>query len=585
MKTTLLFSAAALLFLLAGAPPCRGQWLTQGIPLSPGWNAVYLEVQPEPRVCEEVFRDLPVQSVWKWDRRFSTIQFTVDPATLLPEAPDWLVWLPPSNPRAFLSRLYALQGCQAYLIKVSPDAAPFTLAIKGRAMVPRLEWYPYGLNLVGFPVHPANPPSFTEFFRFTPEVDTNLGYANELFRLDSQGRGQRILQPARDRIQPGVAYWIRCARRPEFQSILHVTPEGTGGLDFGMLLVRRDFSLKNTHPTAAYTVRLRLRDSESPPTTGGWPERAGPVPLSYLARNADNEWAWSDFPAGGLSQALAPGEEWTLRLGVRRLDFAPYAPTGSQGAAYQSILEVSDGAESLLIRVPVTAQKPGQPQATATLEEHDDNEGLWVGQVTLNQVNAPAYTDEPLNAPAPLSFRLLVHVDAYARAWLLQQVVLGWDPTLNNAPHTNGTYALYASDRTLPPDATDVSRISSAAFPTMLPQLLTGQFTNTLTGVVKVGHADPSNPFLHRYHPMHDNQNWDWEPYSEPVETRAIERNISLAFNPVTNNSANPYAGVDRVSGDYQETLSGLRGKPIVTRGGFTLQRISRINQLQGMTP
>ena len=144
----------------------------------PGWNAVQLEVQPEPSGCAEVFQNVPIQSVWKWDRRFSTIQFTVDPATLLPEAPDWLVWLPPSDARSFLGRLSDLQGGQAYLIKVASNAAPFTLPIKGRVLLPRLNWFPHGMNLVGFPVHSNNPPTFTDFFRFTPEVDTTRSYAN-----------------------------------------------------------------------------------------------------------------------------------------------------------------------------------------------------------------------------------------------------------------------------------------------------------------------------------------------------------------------------------------------------------------------
>ena len=103
--------------------------------------------------------------------------------------------------------------------------------------------------------------------------------------------------------------------------------------------------------------------------------------------------------------------------------------------------------------------------------------------------------------------------------------------------------------------------------------------------VVNVNYDDPCNPFLHRYHPMHDNLDWDWQPYAGPVETRSILRGVSLSFNVVTNASVNPYYGVDIVSGDYEETLSGLRDQQIVTRGVFSLQRISRINQLQGMTP
>jgi hypothetical protein len=331
------------LVLVGLGPSLRAQWLTQRVPLQPGWNAVHLEVQPEPGACAQVFAGQPVESVWKWDRRFTTIQFTVDPGTLLPENPDWLLWLPESNPRAFLSRLFALEGNQAYLIKVAANAAPFTLNIKGRVLLPRPNWYPHGLNLVGLPVHPSHPPTVTDFFRFTPEVDTTRGFANELYRLDALGRGQRIVQPARDRLQPGVAYWIACARAPAYASALHVTPPGRA-VDFGTLLTRQDLTVKNAHPTATLTVWLRQRASESPPANGEYPELAGPVPLSYSSRNASNQWVWNVFPTAGLSRTLAPGEEWPVRLGVRRLDLAPHRPQGTNGAAYQSILEVADAA-------------------------------------------------------------------------------------------------------------------------------------------------------------------------------------------------------------------------------------------------
>ena len=111
MKTNRLFQLLAALFL--SSQFCEAQWRTQTIQLQPGWNAVHLEVQPEPRIIDEVFAGLPVDSVWKWDRRFTSIQYTVDPSTLLEESPDWLIWLPTSNPKSFLSRLFLLQGrCQ-----------------------------------------------------------------------------------------------------------------------------------------------------------------------------------------------------------------------------------------------------------------------------------------------------------------------------------------------------------------------------------------------------------------------------------------------------------------------------------------
>ena len=134
-----LFGVACLLGIWLGACTAHAQWLTQHIPLLPGWNAVYLDVQPEPVFCAQIFSGWPVESVWKWDRHYTSVQFTEDPETLIPEDPHWLVWLPPDHPQAFLGRLFALQGCQAYLIKVASNAAPFVLALKGKAMIPAPE--------------------------------------------------------------------------------------------------------------------------------------------------------------------------------------------------------------------------------------------------------------------------------------------------------------------------------------------------------------------------------------------------------------------------------------------------------------
>ena len=240
--------------------------------------------------------------------------------------------------------------------------------------------------------------------------------------MDAAGRGQRIVQPARERLAPGVAYWVGCSRAPQSVTALEVTPPAEG-VDFGSLVTERNVSIRNLHPTATVGFVLKQRDSESPPDTGGYPELSGPVPLSVLSKDANNEWAWSFFPTNGLSRTLAPGEEWVLRLGVRRQDLNPFTPQGQNGAAYQSILEITDAAESLLVRLPALVAFPQPGLATATLGGHSDKEGLWVGQVSVNQVNAPAYTTNLLSTPTPATFRLLVHVDGTNQARLLQQAI------------------------------------------------------------------------------------------------------------------------------------------------------------------
>ena len=75
----------------------HAQWATQAIPLSPGWNAVFLEVQPENNACDAVSAGLPVESVWAWNRRFEPVRYIQDAAGLDPDQPEWLTYYPPGT--------------------------------------------------------------------------------------------------------------------------------------------------------------------------------------------------------------------------------------------------------------------------------------------------------------------------------------------------------------------------------------------------------------------------------------------------------------------------------------------------------
>ncbi len=575
------------LVLLAFVLPCSAQWMTQQVDLKPGWNAIYLNVQPAAESIDALFEGQPVESVWMWNKRFSTIDFDVDPNTLLPDDPHWLVWFPASNPESFLRRLFGMSASSAYLVKVDPTAAPFSVLIKGQPRLPSYEWVPHALNLVGFPANPSHPPLFSDFFQHTDCIDTTRGFENELYSLGVDGKGQCIVAPARTPIIPGAAYWIGCGMAPKHTTPMPVDVRGLE-MNFGTVLSEQDMTVINPSNTDSLTVSIRQIASENPPEDGAFLERAGDVPLSHLVYNAmEHHWDWVDLVMGEpLSKTLAPGEEWLVRFGVRRGDFATYHPTGTNGASYQSVLEISGFDGSVLCHVGVEAQN--ETLKALALKEDSENppteaqhadKGLWVGDVVLNQVNCPAYSSTNLLSTDSLcSFRMIVHVDDSGQAKLLQEIFMAWAPLST----TNGTYQLYADRTDLPANATQISRISSVNFPFMEPVVLSGSFSNALTGTITLDCNDPLNPFLHRYNPMHDNKDWDYNTHSNAVETLTVSREITMEFSDGTSSNAvaHPLWGVDMNGGVYRETLTGLRAQPILVEGIFSLRRISTLHTL-----
>ncbi len=337
MKTKPVLIRCALLLFLNMAAPCHAQWLTQEIPLTPGWNAVYLGVQPVKTDCASVFAELPVQSVTMWSKRETRLQFTTDPAQPLPRNPDWLCWMPPSNPQSSLNSLFSINGGQSYLIRLPANAAPITWRIKGAPLAFRRQWMAQSLNLTGLPV-PAGSATFENFFSSAPAIKTLSADGGEVYQIDKEGRSIRIWQPARAQVQPGVAYWIRCQDASRYAGPLRVTLDYGTTLEFGPGAWTRRLAMVNESQSAR-TVQVRLCPSETPPT--GSPPVAGEVPLSYR----EQDWS-GDVPqdvykalAPSLSRTLAPGETWTMELTVRRNEMRGNAP----GASWQSLLEVTDG--------------------------------------------------------------------------------------------------------------------------------------------------------------------------------------------------------------------------------------------------
>jgi hypothetical protein len=576
---------------------------------------VYLEIQPEPRECDAVFAGLPVESVWRRSQTTSPVQFIQNANTLIPNQPDWLLYLPPANELSSQNTLNLVHGGHAYLIKLSAQASPMPFTVRGLPVVRSPVWLPGSLSFMGVGLAAASSYRVGEMFA------GSAAHNNQpVYRLNSTGQWQRAA--SNDLIRPGEAIWVHSATDSKFQGPIHLSLEQRTGLDYGESAQEQVIILRNDS-IQSRTVTVRLADS-APVGSGTSPALAGPVPLDYWRPDfATLNYQAGERPWAELTQqarTLSPGQSWRLRLAVDRRRMAAYtAQIPPAGVLYQSILEVTDdkGARRL---VPVTAANgvTGVPAASRLTragrspmnqELTDPRAGLWVGYVIANAVSETAHPSDP-NSPtptgAPFQFRILVHVDGAGQARLVQQVIQMWKPgtyqTVPNPENPSQTIqemvepgrTVLLTDPSLVSHYSGIAltdgvpvgrRISTAAFSFSDPQLLTGdgfaRTNQTIVGSVTVPFDDPLSPYLHRYHPDHNNLSEDnTQPRPEAFEVR---RDLGFTFT-ATDPEGWTIAGwgVDRVGGTYSESIEGLHkpGTTIEIAGLFRLHRVSRVDTL-----
>jgi len=307
--------------------------VTQTFTLHPGWNAIFLEVQPEPRNPAAVFDGLDdLDSVWTRLSRESTAEFIQDPSEDLYGQPGWHAYfnVPQDDFRSKLTNLFAVLGNQAYLFKIK-DTAPaggFTWDITAAPSMRKIRWLADSFNLVGFHLDPSNPPTFAAFFAPSP---AHNGQA--VYRLNNQsGKWEFVQDPASATMRSDEAYWIYCEGSSTYQGPLRVDLPISDGLHFGEGLTRQTVTLTNLS-SVTRTVDFAL---------------SGEVVLYYREWDVTNGYfIWK--PLNQMPPvALQPESSRNVWLEVRR-------ELMNSGLS-QSLLEISDD-RGIRIRVPVSAEK------------------------------------------------------------------------------------------------------------------------------------------------------------------------------------------------------------------------------------
>ena len=595
--------------LLAFAPVSHAQWLTQSFDLKPGWNAAFLHVDASHATFDAlVGADInnPILEIWRWNPP-STTQFADSPANHTAGS-EWTSWVR-SQTGGSLQRP---QGDAAYLVRVGTNVANYTWSIKGHPVAPRQELTITGLNFIGFSTVTNNPPKFNTFLAQSPELQVanpeiyyypggDLGANNPLRLLPSFYRNTPVKR--------GQAFWVRSGTVfNRYFGPFEVEFSSASGVNFSDRLSTYNFRLRNLTATNL-TVTLRLVNSETNPP--GQTIIADVPPL--LVRGSLNltnlTYGYANLPTGSSRQwTLAArdheGSEVEVVLGLDRTIM-----TGNVGDLLAGILRFTDSLGISQVDAPVSATV-------------NSSAGLWVGGAAVTQVgeylksylhgastpllvtNADNVVTNDLTittngqyvvssistnlgaVPTAFPLRLIVHNPTSVSAVLLQRVYYGLNAATNPIVATKEA----ALNRAF---LSEARRISA-------PHLPWSQANNRwsfngplsphadLTASVTTAFNNQAvNPFLHTYHPDHDNLDAQFQ-HEEPqgVESYTIVRDIRLRVTPPGNDFASRTAGGLTLTGDYLESIRMLGlaraggtndTRQFEVRGVFSLNHISDV--------
>ena len=112
------------LFLLFMTTGVKAESITQTITLSPGWNAIFLEVEPDNgplpadvfgSILDPIIPDLI--SVWTWNPNTGTVEFIQNSEEVIPDQRNMLVYYT-DPPPALESTMNSVPGNKAYLLSL-----------------------------------------------------------------------------------------------------------------------------------------------------------------------------------------------------------------------------------------------------------------------------------------------------------------------------------------------------------------------------------------------------------------------------------------------------------------------------------
>jgi hypothetical protein len=233
--------------------------------------------------------------------------------------------------------------------------------------------------------------------------------------------------------------------------------------------------------------------------------------------------------------------------------------SATSSALYASILRIRDTSGFTDVQIPVTAQPA-------------DRAGLWFCQVKVNAVNSTVDNSTATAQTFPLNF--LIHQSSDTTT-LLRQAFVG-----KLASNGNPLGIATKESLVLASGVSDVepSRFYSPIMPYNSNVINgTGSLASSVTWTIVHDAGDPVNPFVHTYHPDHDNLDATFT--AAAAESYTVTRTCSFTID-------NSQSTASSLSGNYTETITGLLKNSsqspgtLSVSGTFLMRRLSEISTL-----
>lgn len=542
------------LLFLAATLPLHAQWKTETYVLREGWNAIYLHGDASWTTPSELFRDYPaVKEVWRWNPNPDAVQFTSSPSQPDPTSNEWTIWNRDDTGEQALS---AMVGQSAYLVR-STGAATTSVLITQKPKPPAATWLVTGANFLGFPAETSTPPVFSAFFGSFPVAITAPAKVYKYTGGDLGAANPLQVVTTAEPVDRNAAYWFEASTVGDFTAPVKYELPGTDGLAFGRTGNLITLGITN-RTSSEMTLSFSTENSEPAPT--GQTGVNGPVPLTRRTFDTTTG-SYVETPlTTGFSVSVPANGRMDVEFGIDRSQL-----TGSSAAHYASLLRVRDAGRFSNVLLPVSARIASPA-------------GLWVGQAEVSSVVSNVAGSPGSTTGRSFPVRVILHVDGSNVTRLLSQAFYG---TLAAAGHLQGVCtkesALLSSEKA------NALRLVSSQMP--LDRAISGTGTfgvgSTLSHTISIPFDDPTNPFVHTYHPDHDNRDARLAPLAAGVESQNITRQVTFTFTAAPPDGSTITGwGTTIYGGTYAESITGLHKNPLTVGGTFMLRRVTEIAEI-----